>query len=495
MFNCILCRRPYPTLIILANHVRDSHGKVARKSYKEGKWKIMSDNKPSLFDAIDGQKEAAVIQAAVDTGGSGGTPDVASQRLGEQDVPQQPSFIEPKADLIIGATGSGKTENIGAVADYIFLKYGKLTRLASTDPSGPGPLAGKVKAGKIDFWAPHAWPRPIEAMFKSTKGYWPLRADDPESPLVPPDAGTYEVYGFGAYEGLTSYGDTVLDDLKKNNVSLSQDPSYKWDQGDFHVSGGNMSYYGMMQDTLKLWVVNTHLLRYEKVLWTALEAKGKDQFGNVIAGPMIGGKQATGKAGQWFVNYVHIDLVQGKETLDVKSGQKLFEVNHILFLKAHLDPLSMVPFPCKIRAPKAFAKEVPAYLESGDLAEAYKLLDALYEKQMVQATAEMDEVKGLRERLMERAGKAKIAEAVAMEKRAKAANLLKPMVSVPALPTSPIGAATTVAGKPAGSAGLPAGSAPAPAKQAAMPAGMSKVPTATVPLGIPSIQNVRKGSK
>jgi len=394
-------------------------------------------------------------------------------------IPQeQPSFIEPKADLIIGATGSGKTENIGAVADYVFLKYGKLARLASTDPSGPGPLAGKVKAGKIEFWAPHAWPRAIEAMFKSTKGFWPLRADDPESPLVPPDAGTFEVYGFGAFEGLTSYGDTILDDLKRNNASLSQDPSFKWDQGDFHTSGGNMSYYGMMQDTLKLWVVNTHLLRYEKVLWTALEAKGKDQFGNVVAGPMIGGKQATGKAGQWFVNYVHIDLVQGRETLDVKSGQKLFEVNHILFLKAHLDPLSMVPFPCKIRAPKAFAKEVPAYIESGDLAEAYVLLDKLYEKQMVKATAEMDEVKGLRERLMEKAGKAKLVEQAAAEKRAKAAGLLKPMVSVPSIPVSVAPSPTT-------------GTAPkamgGPVSPAALPiAGPVK------PLGVPTIQNVRR---
>jgi len=319
-------------------------------------------------------------------------------------------------------------------------------------------------------------------MFKSTKGYWPLKADDPDSPLVPPDAGTYEVYGFGAFEGLTSYGDTVLDDLKKNNVSLSQDPSYKWDQGDFHTAGGNMSYYGMMQDTLKLWVVNTHLLGYEKVLWTALEAKGKDQFGNVVAGPMIGGKQATGKAGQWFVNYVHIDLVQGKETLDARSGQKLFDVNHILFLKAHLDPLSMVPFPCKIRAPKAFAKEVPAYLESGDLAEAYALLDKLYEKQMKQATSEMDEVKGLRERLMERAGKARLKEQAEADKRAKAAGLLKPMVTVPAMPV-PANPGPVAAAKVVGPVSGPV--APKPA-----------VPVASTTLtGVPTIQNVRRSSK
>ena len=438
---------------------------------------------PSLFDAIDspskgeeiaGQKEGASIQAEVVTTKVADTPAVEQP---------QPSFIEPKADLIIGSTGSGKTINIGEVAKYVLLKYGKLTRMASTDPSGAGPLNGEVKAGKIEFWPVHAWPRPIEAMYKSTKGYWPLDVNDPTSPLVEPDAGTFEVYGFGAFEGLTSYGDTILDDLKKNNVTLSQDPSYKWAQGDFSTAGGNQSYYGMMQDTLKLWVINTHLLRYERILWTALEAKGKDQFGNTVAGPMIGGKQATGKAGQWFVNFVHMDMIAGDTRTDPVTKQTLQEVKHILFLKTHIDPLTLVPFPTKVRAPKKYAKDVPFYLESGSLAEAYTLLDKLYEKQMLESTTEMDEVKGLRERLMERAAKARLVEQAAAEKRAKAASLLKPMVTVP-VSVVPTPAPTVVGTAPKATGGM-AGPVSPTALPIATPAKAVGLPTIT-------IQNVRK---
>src|SRR5437899_6890085 len=142
---------------------------------------------PSLFDTVDspskveeiaGQSEGASIQVEA------ASPSVGAHVTSGPSEQPQPSFIEPKADLIIGSTGSGKTINIGEVAKYILLKYGKLTRMASTDPSGAGPLNGEVKAGKIEFWPVHAWPRPIEAMYKSTKGYWPLDVNDPTSPLV-----------------------------------------------------------------------------------------------------------------------------------------------------------------------------------------------------------------------------------------------------------------------------------------------------------------------
>lgn len=394
-----------------------------------------------------------------------------------------PYFIEPKADLIVGATGSGKTINIGRVADYVLLKYGKLTRMCSTDPSGAGPLVGKVKAGRIEFWAVHAWPKKIEAMYKSTKGYWPLRADDPESPLVPPDAGTWEVYGFGAFEGLTSYGDTILDDLRANKASLSQDPSYSWRQGDFETSGANQSYFGMMQDTLKLWVVNTHLLGYEKVDWTALESRGKDRDGNVVYGPLIGGKQAIGKAGQWFVNFVHMDIIPGLQTVDATTKQTIIQNQHVLFLKTHIDPLTLIPFPAKVRAPIEYVKEVPDYIPDGNMAKMYELLDGMYERQMVEGIKEMDSIKGLKERLLERAAKAKIAEAAAAEKRAKAAGMLKPMVSVAAPRVTSV---------------LPSPVSPvSPVSPATVPmAPVSPGPVTTPrPAGLPTIQNVRAPKK
>lgn len=402
----------------------------------------------------------------------------------------EPFFIEPKADLVWGASGTGKTVNIGEVSDYVLAKFGKLTRMVSADGGGIGPLTGLAKSGQLEFWALNAWKNPIANLERAIKGYWPLRLDDPDSPVVPPDAGTWEVYGFGAFEGLTSFGDMILDSLSGSKASLSQDPSYSWSQDGIEFSGENQSYYGFMQKELQRKVALSHLLKYEKVLWTGQESKGEEKGGGIIYGPMIGGRKATGKAAGWFLNVFHMDVIQkGTVTTDIRTGQKLAEVEHILFLKTHIDPLTLIPYPCKLRAPKRYTKDVPTYLESGSVAEAYRLLDGFYEKQSKESEERLEEIKGLKDKLMERAAKAKLAEQAAAEKRAKAANLLKPLVSVLGSPLSPM------AGKPSGVVGAtPVSTTPVPATpvsastQPAQPAS----PPSPVKITMPTIQNVRK---
>jgi hypothetical protein len=416
--------------------------------------------------------------------------------------PDEPFFIEPKADLIWGASGTGKTVNIGEVSDYVLAKYGKLTRMVSADGGGIGPLTGLAKSGQIEFWALNAWKNPIANLERAIKGYWPLRLDDPDSPLVPPDAGTWEVYGFGAFEGLTSFGDMILDSLSGSKASLSQDPSYSWSQDGIEFSGENQSYYGFMQKELQRKVALSHLLKYEKVLWTAQESKGEEKGGGIVYGPMIGGKKATGKAAGWFLNVFHMDVIQGPTTVDLKTGQKLSEATHILFLKTHIDPLTLIPYPTKFRAPKKYKAEVPTYLESGSVAEAYRLLDTFYEKQLKESAGRLGEIKGMKEKLMERAAKARLAEAAAAEKRAVANKLLKPLVTV-------LGGTTVPSGPPVGpkeaapiSGVVGGGSQATPPAPLSAPLSTPVIPTPIKPdsikpaspvkITMPTIQNVRK---
>ena len=468
--ECIICNRDCNNLLELAYHVKDAHSRQAKRVYREGKWKVngpaISIQGPSLFDAIDSTSVGAESQKGSMEVATPEAPDSFEKPDNLVIQSTVPVYIEPKADLVVGDTGSGKTTNIGEVSDYVLRKYGKLTRMIGADKGGFGPLTGMVKSGQISYWAVNAWKNPIAAMHKAVRGYWPLRLDDPESPLVEPDAGTWEVYGFGAIEGLTSFGDAILQELKDKKASLSQDPSYTWSTGGVEFSGGNQSYYGFMQDQLGAWVGASHLLGFEKILWTSLESKGPDESGTVVYGPMIGGKKAAKKAGNWFCNYFHMDVVMSDKKKAV----------HVLFLKTHIDPLTFVPFPCKVRAPKAYSSEVPDFLPSGSIADAYILLDKLYEKQEKDSVGKMSEISGLRDRLLENAAKAKKAEQVAAEKRAKAASLLKPMVSVPGMPVS--GPVVPKAVSPLTVAG-PVSPKPGP------------VAPVVVPL-MPTIQNVRK---
>lgn len=449
---------------------------------------------PSMFDATfpesTAPKEASPIVESVLKEAEAAKAQVIENRIAELQSPDTPYFIEPKADLVWGASGTGKTVNIGEVSDYVLQKTGKLTRMVSADGGGIGPLTGLAKSGQLEFWALNAWKNPIANLERAIKGYWPLRLDDPESPIIPPDAGTYEVYGFGAFEGLTSFGDMILDDLSSKQASLSQDPSYVYEQDGIKFAGENQSYYGFMQKELQRKVALSHLLKYDKVLWTAQESKGEEKGGGMVYGPMIGGKKATGKAAGWFLNVFHMDVIpRGEVTIDPVTKQKMQEVDHILFLKTHIDPMTLIPYPCKLRAPKAYVKEVKPYLQSGSVADAYRLLDAMYERQEKESSGKMEEIQGLKARLLERAAAAKIKEQVEMEKRAKNAGLLKAQVSVPGGPvrvpvapvTTPKVATPAVAATPVAVPAIPAIPG-TPAKVS----GPVKVP------GIPTIQNVRK---
>lgn len=448
----------------------------------------MSDE-PNMFaevPEIAGQKDVASIKEG-EVEKASPLPTTESPATESAQALDVPFFIEPKADLVWGASGTGKTENVGEVCKYVFKKYGKLTRVVSADGGGIGPNTGLAKAGILEFWALNAWKNPIANLERAIKGYWPLRLNDPDSPIVPPDAGTFEMYGFGAFEGLTSFGDMILDNLSGTQASLSQDPSYVFEQDGIKFAGENQSYYGFMQKELQRKVALSHLLGYEKVLWTAQESKGEEKGGGIVYGPMIGGKKATGKASGWFLNVFHMDVIpQGEVKVDPVTKQKIQEVMHILFIKTHIDPQTMIPYPCKLRAPKAYTKDVKPYLDSGSVADAYRLLDSLYERQEKEASGMMDEVKGLKEKLLERAAKARLAEQAAAEKRAKAHNLLKAQVSVPHQGVVPkVAAGGPVAVK------VPT-AAPPVVIPASVPGAPKAVATAKV-VGLPTIQQVRKG--
>lgn len=307
-------------------------------------------------------------------------------------------FIRPKADLLYGAGKTTKTSNIGKMARYVFEKYGKLTRLLTVDGGGYDTCMAEVEAGLIIPWCPLARPRfTISTLDLACQGYWPKDAQDPLSPLQPPGPGTWEMIGAYGVEGLTSIGDGIIRQLKKDKAHLSQDPSYTYSEQAVEVeingivkplsisySGGNMSYYGAAQDQIYDMILKTHLLPVEKVLWTALEGKGEEEGTRApIYGPAIVGKKSTGKAPQWFGNCLHIEQLV-EQVADEKTKQMRVIERPVMYIRTHADPLSRVPFPAGTRIPHQFAKDIPDFMEP-DIAAFYRMVDEVNEKALAQA--------------------------------------------------------------------------------------------------------------
>jgi hypothetical protein len=306
--------------------------------------------------------------------------------------------IRPKSDLIYGASGVRKTSNIGLIAMYVWHKYHKKTRMITLDGGGYDPLLSLVEEGIIQPWVLIARPKlTTNVIDLAMQGYWPRDIDDPASPLVSPTLATWEEIGFYAIEGLTSMGDSFIRILKRDKASLSQDPSYTYSEEAIEVdgkkrvisySGGNMTYFGFAQDQLYDFVMKTHVLPCEKVLWTALEGKGEEEGTRApVYGPAIVGRKSTGKATQWFGNSVHIEQLVTEEEDTKHKGQLNIVERPVMYTRTHAGK-DKIPFPCKTRAPFQLAEKMPTTFDPPDMAALYRKLDELNE----QALAEVKRV-------------------------------------------------------------------------------------------------------
>lgn len=289
-----------------------------------------------------------------------------------------------KADLLYGATGTLKTSNAGKAALYYHNLSGKKTLWVSADGGGWEPVQSLVDEGIIVPWAIRDRFNLLESLDFACQGYWPKNMDDPKSPVVkyPMDDVALVVY-----EGLTSFGDAILAYMRAHHDTMktSQEASYVIRDGATSYAGGNISQFGFVQDRLYEFVMKTHMLPVEKVLWTALEAKGEEEGTRIpIFGPAIAGKKATGKAGQWFGNMLHFDVVNKdtaaevdpvtKKVLDAKISSE-----YRMYLRPHAEPSSKIMFPAKTRAPFQYATELPEWM-TPDLGALYGKIEELKRK-------------------------------------------------------------------------------------------------------------------
>lgn len=273
------------------------------------------------------------------------------------------------ADCVFGSTGTGKTHFVAEAAKRVWDKYGKRTRYVGGDTGGFDTLGDLVEDGIVIPFVVANDPHPIETLDKVAQGWWP----DANGVLVRAEIGDVGLY---AFEGLTSFGDIMMRHLSRTKTRLSQDPAYTYLDGKTEFSGTNMSYYGEIQNRIYDLVVKSSVLPVERVIWTALEGRGEEEGTKAPTyGPSIVGKKSTGKAGQWFGNMVHLEMLVS-EVVDPSTKQVHLNQRRVMYLQPHADPLTKIPFPAKVRAPFDRAKEVPFYLDPPSSAKLYDLLDS-----------------------------------------------------------------------------------------------------------------------
>ena len=230
---------------------------------------------------------------------------------------------------LYGRTNSGKTAQIGILAEYVYAKYGKKTRLASADLGGVDTVEPQILEGFIepilqetsDPWI--FLNKVTHGYIRDGKGKWVL------------DAQRNKEIGVWAFEGFDSFAGALKADLDKRaaggaNFGGTNETFLTSGEGEqLKIFTGNWTHYRIVQDRIKEEVWESQKLPGSHILWTSGVSKDDDLIAvGKVVGPDVIGKVLTASVPRWFNYTLRIDV------LAVPGGKP---ERHLLYLGTHTD--------------------------------------------------------------------------------------------------------------------------------------------------------------
>lgn len=225
--------------------------------------------------------------------------------------------------LLFGPTGSGKTAQIGEIAEWVYRSKKQKTRLYSADRGGWETIKPYVKLGIIDaipmFGDPWVWINHAILGDKLEGGQW--------------IAGTDKEIGMYAFEGLTSFADSVMSwmaEASGKGMNIGGGGSFSFMAGEgsnkIKIGSNNMAHYSVAQQQVYEKSTQSQFLP-GIVLWTAGDRRGEDDANGGVIGPQIAGKALTGEAPRWFKYTWRIGV----------EAQMDGTVTHVLYTDRHME--------------------------------------------------------------------------------------------------------------------------------------------------------------
>lgn len=234
----------------------------------------------------------------------------------------------PKTILIYGRTNSGKSAQIGQLAEYIYRTTGKKTRLATGDRGGLDTIKPYVNLGIIE---------PVEMGDSDPWVYVNSvcqgKVRDGGGKWV---AGKNDNIGMFAFEGLRSFAEAFMSDMAKKaaqNINIGGGANISFTvsgEGEsMKVSGGNVAHFGVAQSRITEEVWSSFKLPGDIVCWTSSVSKDEDTTAaGKVLGPDVIGKALTAEVPRWFNLTFRIDVIPAQQGKPER---------HILYLGNHVD--------------------------------------------------------------------------------------------------------------------------------------------------------------
>lgn len=268
--------------------------------------------------------------------------------------------------LLYGRSRAGKSTLIGELAEDIFKKTGKRTRLYTADKGGSDPVAPYISLGVIE---------PIELagsdpwMFSSKAAGGFVR--DGEGKWV---KGDLSGIGLIAYESMTSLADAFMENLAERSANGESfggqaNVSFRVQDGDdtLKIGGANMAHYNIVQTRITSEVWKSQKLDVPIILWTAGVSKDDDTVSaGKVLGPAVVGKALTGEVPRWFNLTFRVDC------LPATAGKP---ERHIIYLGNSQDLQAGNATSLGNTRVPLDAPVLPSSLEPASLVRALELID------------------------------------------------------------------------------------------------------------------------
>ncbi len=241
--------------------------------------------------------------------------------------------------LSYGSTGTYKTHNIGLFARYQYEKTGKPIRLISADSGGWEPIQEYIEAGIIHPLHVAECPDLLGLLVQLCRGYWP----DTKGQMVKGEQNGIENISGYAVEGVTTIAQLLMMHFAMKGQKINEDVVGMFTEAGIKFGANPRSHYGFIPQQVYGMLTDLGTLPVERVLITAHEGKGQDEFSKqLVYGPAAVGLAATNRIPPYVGDLLHYDTVEA-----VVGGQKTTEVR--AYFKSHPDPVTRVLWPSKVR--------------------------------------------------------------------------------------------------------------------------------------------------
>ena len=236
-----------------------------------------------------------------------------------------------KTILLYGRTGSGKTTQIGELAEFVYKTLGKKTRLATADRGGLLTLIPYVNLGiiePVEIGTTDPWiflNRVVRGYIRDSAGKWILDKDKNSQ------------IGLFAFESTHGIAQLLKLDMERKaalgiNIGGDTNTTFQASGDGENIKIGTtkgFQKYSIPQARIQEELLESQKLDTDYILWTSGVDKGDDDIvATKIIGPEVIGRALTSSLPRDFNYTIRIDVVPAQQGKPER---------HLLYLGTHTD--------------------------------------------------------------------------------------------------------------------------------------------------------------